>query len=67
MEKAGPISIRLPKPVLERLEQESLREGIPVAVLVRQSVMRDYPVVGGGSTKSQERTTDFQIEEDDDD
>lgn len=39
---ADPIQVRLPEAVVQRLRRESTREGIPVSLLIRRCVLRDY-------------------------
>lgn len=56
VELGRPIPVRLPMTVIKLLEEESERDGIPLSVLIRRSVMRDY-FVSGDSTNSPENTT----------
>lgn len=63
LELSGAIPLRLPKSCIELLKKESQETGIPVSMLMRRSILRDYPLdsfVGGDSTISQEDTTSAQ-------
>lgn len=39
---ADPIQVRLPNEIVERLKIEASRQGIPMSLLIRRSVMLEY-------------------------
>lgn len=57
IELSRPINVRLPVPVHEFLEELARRESIPVSTLVRQAVMRQFPLPANGTNSTTEGTS----------